>query len=100
MTVTVAQIVDLILILYGLNNLTFLQCIFESLYSQTISFFTLSESFILTSKVVHDFPRILLFSFFTAIYFNGKERQISLSSCSSSVVKITTMGHALSLTCD
>ena len=36
-------ILDLILILCGLKNLTFPWCIFEWLYSQAISFFTLSE---------------------------------------------------------
>lgn len=80
-------IVDLILILYGLNNLTFPWCIFEWLYSQTVSFFTLSESFIVSDIQSCTWLSMDLdISFLATFYFTGKKQQISLSSCRNSVV--------------
>lgn len=57
-------ILDLILILCGLKNLTFPRCIFEWLYSQAISFFTLSEFYSLWQpKLYMIFHRSCYFPF-------------------------------------
>lgn len=57
MTVSVAQVVDLILILYELKNLTFPQRIFNDFNSQTNSFsHCLKVLFPLAPNIVHGFP--------------------------------------------